>query len=219
MRVSLSRALGIKFCNDLQMPPERACGANTANSMSEVRRADRLRAILRRRATRRRWDAIIALVVVLIAVAVPFLTVSPALRWWQAQRDEARSAETAEAREPAIVFPNRASEPLIIHADRWDEIGLKLAEVCDAPPPPPLKLDGVLYLDPDDYSLVRSRFQGEVVEMPHATAAGAAAAGAAGAPPSDHSLRFGDDVKKGQLLAVIWSRELGEKKRELAEAL
>ncbi len=26
------------------------------------------------------------------------------------------------------------------------------------------------------------------------------------------TLRFGDTVKEGQLLAVVWSRELGEKK-------
>ncbi len=32
-------------------------------------------------------------------------------------------------------------------------------------------------------------------------------------------MRFGDEVKKGQLLAVVWSRELGEKKSELSEAL
>lgn len=184
--------------------------------MSEVRRVDRLRAILTRRKIRRRWDAITALVVVLIAVAVPFFTVKPGLRWWQAQRAKAREATKEETREPAIVFPDRRGEPLIIHTDRWSEIGLKLAEVKQAPPPPPLKLDGVLYLDPDDYSLVRSRFQGEVVEMPHVHAT---PDNPADGTTADHSLRFGDDVKKGQLLCVIWSRELGEKKSELAESL
>jgi cobalt-zinc-cadmium efflux system membrane fusion protein len=74
-------------------------------------------------------------------------------------------------------------------------------------------MDSVLYLDPDDYSLVRSRFQGEVVEMPMLPALGTY-----GSPP-ERSLRFGDTVKKGDLLAVVWSRELGEKKSELAQGL
>jgi cobalt-zinc-cadmium efflux system membrane fusion protein len=33
------------------------------------------------------------------------------------------------------------------------------------------------------------------------------------------TLRFGDRVKEGQLLAVVWSKDLGEKKSELVDAL
>src|SRR5262249_17887412 len=32
-------------------------------------------------------------------------------------------------------------------------------------------------------------------------------------------LRFGDGVRKGQLLAVVWSKDLGEKKSELVDAV
>src|SRR5262249_40659134 len=36
---------------------------------------------------------------------------------------------------------------------------------------------------------------------------------------SSRPLRFGDRVRKDQLLAVIWSKDLGEKKSELVDAL
>lgn len=34
-----------------------------------------------------------------------------------------------------------------------------------------------------------------------------------------HGLRMGDRVRKGQLLAVVWSKEIGEKKSELVDAI
>jgi cobalt-zinc-cadmium efflux system membrane fusion protein len=52
---------------------------------------------------------------------------------------------------------------------------------------------------------VRSRFDGEVMEL--------------GKRDEGADLKFGDPVQSGQLLAVVWSRELGEKKSELLDAL
>jgi len=66
---------------------------------------------------------------------------------------------------------------------------------------------GVLALDNDHLSRVHSRFSGEVVEIGHST------------DGSDPTLRVGDSVRKGDLLAVIWSSEVGQKKSELVEAL
>lgn len=185
--------------------------------MSEVRRSDRLRSILRRRGLRRRWEAMVAVGVVLIAVIVPVLVVPRVVNWWQARRDAAEAALRPPAPLPAIIFPDKPGLPLTIHAPRWQEIGLQLATIQQAPPPPALQMDGVFYLDPDDYSLVRSRFQGEVVEMPIDNSSSLAESTSDSAPP--HPLRFGDKVSKGQLLAVVWSRELGEKKSELAQTL
>lgn len=150
---------------------------------------------------------------ILIAVGVPLFAAPPLVRWLQAKRHaEAEAAVVKET--PAIEFNADSAYPISIKPERWEEIGLSIAAVSQCPPPPPLTMDGVLYLDPDDFVLVRSRFQGEVVET-----------------PTDDSLkntkdvsvsssvRFGDKVKKGQLLCVIWSRELGEKRSELAQAL
>src|SRR5439155_25050206 len=51
---------------------------------------------------------------------------------------------------------------------------------------------------------VHTRFAGEVVEL-----------GSIKGKP----VRHGDKVEKDQLLAVIWSKDLGEKKSELVDAL
>lgn len=69
-----------------------------------------------------------------------------------------------------------------------------------------LRFSGTLTLDPNRYATVRSRFAGEVVELP---------AGSTTETP----VVTGDTVEKDELLAVLWSRELGEKKSELVDAL
>jgi cobalt-zinc-cadmium efflux system membrane fusion protein len=72
-----------------------------------------------------------------------------------------------------------------------------------------LKLDGTLFVDPSQIARVHSRFAGEVMEI------GPASTYASISRP----LRFGDHVAKGQLLAVVWCKDLGEKKSELIDAL
>lgn len=188
--------------------------------MTETRRADRLRAILRKRSNRRRWEALIALGVALVSVIIPLVVVPRGVQWWQSRRDAALAALRETPPEPAIRFPDEPGQPLTISRLRWTEIGMRLASVAPAPPPPPLKMDGVLCLDPDDLSLVRSRFEGEVVEMStFADSTSSSTATHAAVEPVEQMLRFGDEVRKGQLLAVIWSRELGEKKSELSHVL
>ena len=68
-------------------------------------------------------------------------------------------------------------------------------------------LQGVLALDNDRLSRVHSRFGGEVVELGSC------------AESADHSLHVGDFVHQGDLLAVVWSTELGEKKSALVDAM
>ncbi len=52
-----------------------------------------------------------------------------------------------------------------------------------------------------------------------ATPSGGASHETAGGSDSRPFLRHGDPVRRGQVLAVIWSKEVGEKKHELANAL
>ncbi len=96
-------------------------------------------------------------------------------------------------------------------------LGVQVNVVEEAPPPVPLSLQGSLFLDPNRLTHAHTRFAGEVAEMGMIEA------------PSDEPdqmgqlvlrpVRFGDAVNKGQLLAVIWSKDLGEKKSELVDAL
>jgi cobalt-zinc-cadmium efflux system membrane fusion protein len=94
--------------------------------------------------------------------------------------------------------------------------GIKTAEVTAPTRPRVLTLRGTLALDPSRLIHVHSRFAGQIVEF---------ATRQIEDPLNPESqkkerpLGFMDDVKKGDILAVVWSRELGEKKSELHEAL
>ena len=77
-------------------------------------------------------------------------------------------------------------------------------------------LAGSLALDPNRLAQVHPRFAGEVVEI--ATVPDEEECGSNGGTAT-RPLRFGDEVRKGQLLAVLWSTALGEKKSEYVDAL
>jgi cobalt-zinc-cadmium efflux system membrane fusion protein len=69
-------------------------------------------------------------------------------------------------------------------------------------------LTGSLALDTNRLVRVHTRFAGEVVQL-----------GTLNDDPKQRPLRHGDQVKSNQLLAVIWSKDLGEKKSDLVNAL
>jgi membrane fusion protein, heavy metal efflux system len=75
----------------------------------------------------------------------------------------------------------------------------------------PLRLSGHLFVDPNRLSRIHSRFAGQVVELGRVDSATAE-----GEP---RPLRYGDAVRRDQLLAVVWSREVGEKKSDLINAV
>ena len=95
-------------------------------------------------------------------------------------------------------------------------LGVKTFRVEEGQPPAPLRLEGSLFPDPNRLTHVHTRFPGEVVEIGLIEG------------PSDEPerrgelvqrpIRFGDTVHKNQLLAVVWSKDLGEKKSELIDA-
>lgn len=91
---------------------------------------------------------------------------------------------------------------------------LKMRTTASKPSADPLSLPlmGSLALDPNRLARVHPRFGGEVVEI-------GAALGGPDHPERSRPIRFGDEVKEGQLLAVLWSTELGEKKSEYVDAL
>lgn len=99
-------------------------------------------------------------------------------------------------------------DELIVPATVVARMGLHTATASIATQPITLpSFQGVLAFDYDQLSRVHSRFAGEVVELGHST------------DGTDPMLRVGDRVKRGDLLAVIWSTELGQKKSELVTAL
>ncbi|MCX7409805.1 MAG: efflux RND transporter periplasmic adaptor subunit [Planctomycetales bacterium] len=90
--------------------------------------------------------------------------------------------------------------------------GMKLATqvVARTTQTKPLRLTGQLMLDPSRLVHVSTRFDGEVVRIE-----GSATTENAAVRP----LHIGDRVQKGQLLAVLWSKEIGEKKSDLVDAI
>ncbi len=84
------------------------------------------------------------------------------------------------------------------------QLSARLARTASQPST--LKLSGRLMLDPNELVHVNSRFPGEVIRVGML-------------PDRKRQLRAGDPVKAGQLLAIIWSKEIGEKKSDLVDAL
>jgi len=87
-------------------------------------------------------------------------------------------------------------------------LGVRTVPVELAPTPEPLRLPGSLQLDPNRLVRVHSRFTGELVSI-----------ATVGQNGSSRSLQYGDRVKKGEVLAIVWSKEIGEKKSELVDAI
>jgi membrane fusion protein, heavy metal efflux system len=79
-----------------------------------------------------------------------------------------------------------------------------------------LILSGSLALDSNRLAHVHTRFIGEVVELGTTRDK---SAGTEGGHAIMKQIRFGDWVEQGQVLAVLWSSDLGEKKSEYLDTL
>ncbi len=73
---------------------------------------------------------------------------------------------------------------------------------------------GTLNFDNDRLFTIRSRFPGEVAEMRKMLDTDGS-----GAQTRTRPLRFGDKLKQGDLLAVVWSQPLGQAKSALVDAI
>jgi cobalt-zinc-cadmium efflux system membrane fusion protein len=93
------------------------------------------------------------------------------------------------------------------------QLKLATAPVQKADATRPLLLSGSINYDLDFLARARPRFQGEVVEISTVPEVGR------GGRTEDRPLSFGDHVQKGDLLAVIWCKDLGVQKGALADAL
>src|SRR4051794_34216874 len=87
-------------------------------------------------------------------------------------------------------------------------LGVRAEPVRATTHPGTLVLRGVLAIDPSRQIRIRPRFAGEVVDV----------GVTAGAEGDERMLKPGDRVTRGQLLAIVWSSELSQKKNELLNA-
>ena len=153
---------------------------------------------------RAKWP-LAAIVAILAAIFI-------APRLFDALKTKDLSAQTREFDPPAKVeLVKGSTDTLNVPPEIVKALSLQTAEVRPDTTQRTLKLDGTLFVDPSHLSRVHTRFAGEVVEIGPVSPAGR--------DETPARLRFGDKVEQGQLLAVVWSKDLGEKKSELVDAI
>jgi multidrug efflux pump subunit AcrA (membrane-fusion protein) len=95
------------------------------------------------------------------------------------------------------------------------KIEVATAQLVTKPQPLPPQI-GTIHFDNESLFCIHARFPGEIVETGQVDEAPDPAK--PNAKPKKRSLRFGDRVKQGALLAVIYSRELAQAKAALVDA-
>lgn len=155
-----------------------------------------------RRAGKWRWISGVVAALVLISAAA---WLPGALHKSQA---DSPSADEAPGDSGLVL---KSVEPPIVQmpAEMVERLGVKTAQVETYSAPRELKLDGTLFVDPSGMARVHSRFAGEIVEMGPSDPSN----------PKSRPLRFGDRVEKDQLIAVVWCKDLGEKKSEFVDSI
>lgn len=156
------------------------------------------------------------------AVLVTVVVVAGGSAAWVAERQSAAQASPAapgtekekveKADKVARVGADRVTVPRAMATRMGLQTGVAERPSRPIPLPP---FQGNLACDTNAMQRVHSRFAGEVMEL--GTVAEPSGLGRESAPIR-RPLRVGDPVAAGQLLAVVWSKDLGEKKSELVDA-
>ena len=162
-----------------------------------------------RNTLRLKGNVLVPVLIVLLLCVLIFVLSFPSLKeWWHARGDTGGTADNPTI--PAeLVGPNTlqlTSE--VVKALNMGSVPVQKVEEGQV-----LELTGSLAPDTDHLLPLRSRFAGEVVEI------GEVHQGDPESIVSYRSVTTGDKVKKGQLLTVVWCKDLGEKKSELVDAI
>jgi cobalt-zinc-cadmium efflux system membrane fusion protein len=156
------------------------------------------------------WGVLIAAAIVIAGAVLGVRALHiPALAEWF------RSSPPATAPPTSSPTPSGSIE---LAADVVKALGLKTVVVDRVAEPRPLVLAGSLSFDLNRLFRIQSRFGGEVIALgTHPTRENG--------ETRDRPLRYGDHVhgpsgdRKGDLLAIVFSKDLGEKKSELVDSL
>ena len=148
------------------------------------------------------------------------VTITAGAAAWAALNLPARAAgrppQTAAESPPPDRFQRTGRDTLTGSAEAARCVGLKTAVVGAATRPRTLApFPGTLALDSNRLARVHSRFPGEVVAVATTNGTDKVPSLAGGG----RYLQAGDAVRRGDLLAVVWSKDLGEKKSELVDAV
>lgn len=116
---------------------------------------------------------------------------------------------------PAELVPGK-SETLIVRPETLQTLGIQWAQVTPNHESASIVLSGKLFIDPSRLVSTHARFAGEVVRLGHCEPKDL---GHTLDPLQDSHLCFGNRVKAGQPLVVIWSKEVGDQKSDLMDAI
>jgi cobalt-zinc-cadmium efflux system membrane fusion protein len=161
------------------------------------------------------WVRLI-LVVIIIGGILGAMAIPPFRERVQAffnGKNEGESAENNQQREGAELVEVNGNQGLRLSADAMAGFDINPVEVVaatnDRALPPQ---SGTVNYDNERLFQIRSRFPGEVAEIAPVLDADSSIT-----PTRQRPLRFGDKVKQGDLLAVIWSQQLGTAKAALID--
>lgn len=142
--------------------------------------------------------------------------------WLRAEPSKAAAAPS-EAAKPEAPPAVRVAGPnqLQVSPQVKQSLGVRVERASTAPAKNSLTLTGSLFIDSNRLAYVHSRFSGEVTEIGRVPAEPGDPDGTTDPTTGQTTrpLRVGDRVNEGQQLAVVWSKEIGEKKSDLVEAL
>jgi len=119
----------------------------------------------------------------------------------------AMSLEEIDSSSPSTEQPRMDGSQLVIPAVTARSMQLSAAATSAPTQARTIRLTGQLMLNPAKLVHVTTRFGGEVVRVASVNG------------DDGPAIRIGQKVKKGQLLAVIWSKEIGEKKSDMVDAM
>ena len=168
-----------------------------------------------------KWGVIVLVLAVLLLVPA-WLFVKDKLPWSTSAEKSTASVKDSDALK-GVELVKESPNSLTVPEDVQKSLGMlkgdtpQIAIAVQPTRKRPLVMPGSTALDPAHLIRVRVRFApAEVVEMgkiedPHASPGNL--------PPKRRDLQAGDPVKKGDLLAVLNSVDLGNKKNDLFDAL
>jgi cobalt-zinc-cadmium efflux system membrane fusion protein len=155
-----------------------------------------------------RWGKVLLWGLLGVALLATLAVLFVFLPGWEHARGDDRKEGTIPE-EPARPI-RLGNDTLLVPPEVVQSLGIRTraAEAATRKRPLP-PLGGILALDTNRMVRIRSRFPGEVVELGHKD-------------PDDKKsppLRQWDRVKENQLLAVVWSKDLGALKSDLVDAI
>ncbi|HEY7330994.1 MAG TPA: efflux RND transporter periplasmic adaptor subunit [Gemmataceae bacterium] len=158
-----------------------------------------------------RWAILVSILLALAGLALGGHAIGlPDIRDWLKRPAEQPAAPNRDSQ--ARLVPD-SSDEIELPPDVVERLGVKSAAVEKAAAPRSLTLAGSLFFEPNRLGSVQSRFPGEVISI------GTTSYSYADGPMRERPLEYGDRVSQGQVMAVVWAKDLGEKKSELVDSL